>query len=301
LPGTRRSWLDTENIWSSESEADGPLGEFDAEIVDAAFAVSEPKLTISEIAEKTGLSQSTVFRLVYTLEKQGYLKRDPDSKRYRQSARMLTLSLPARTGLSVRGVALPYLEELSRHINESTKLAILDQDEIVFIAVINVPNRLTSRTELGQRSPAYCTALGRVLLAFLSSEKQGEIIDRIRFTRKTEKTITDPEVFRAELEKVRTQGYALQDQEFIPGLAALAAPIFGHGDQVEAAISLSMLPSELLHSQHMDSYTRELLDHAVKISEALGYLGSFYRELPANSPESPQIARPTLLSAANFT
>jgi IclR family pca regulon transcriptional regulator len=267
----------------------------------AAFTVSEPKLTISDIAEKTGLSQSTVFRLVYTLEKLGYLKRDPDSKRYRQSVRMLTLSLATRTGLSVRGVALPYLEDLSKRINESTKLAVLDEDEIVFIAVFEAPNKLTYRTELGQRSPAYCTALGRVLLAFLPQEKRREIIDVIQFARKTERTITDPEAFRAELERIRTQGYALQDQEFIPGLAALAAPVFGLDGQVEAAISLSMLPSELLHSQNMDTYTRELLDHAERISEALGYLGSFYRELPANSPESPQIARPTLLSAANFT
>ena len=108
-------------------------------------------------------------------------------------------------------------------------------------------------------------------------------------------------MFIAELERIRTLGYALQDQEFIPGLAALAAPIFGHTGRIEAAISLSMLPSELLHSKNMDSYTRELLDHAERISESLGYHGSFYHELSDNNAALQHIARPSLSSATSLT
>ena len=92
----------------------------------STFTVKTPSLKVSEIAEMTGLDQATVFRFVYTLEYLGYLVRDEETKRYHQSVRMLSLSLPAREGIAVREVALPVMFELSEKINETVKLAVLD-------------------------------------------------------------------------------------------------------------------------------------------------------------------------------
>jgi IclR family pca regulon transcriptional regulator len=238
----------------------------------SAFTVKRPSLKVSEIAEMTGLDQATVFRFVYTLEHMGYLIRDEESKRYRQSVRMLSLSLPAREGLTVREVALPVMFELSGKINESVKLAVLDGVEIVMIALAEVMDKLVYRTPIGHRSPAYCTAQGKVLLAYQPLENWDRLISRIDFVKRTENTIVDPQVFRQELLKVRQQGYSVQDGELIVGLGSIAAPIFDHTGRIAGAINISGLSMDIMHDERINVYLEELLKSARVISTKLGYV-----------------------------
>ncbi len=238
----------------------------------SAFTVKRPSLKVSEIAEMTGLDQATVLRFVYTLEHLGYLVRDEETKRYRQSVRMLSLSLPAREGLTVREVALPVMFELSGKINETVKLAVLDGVEIVIIALVEVLDKLVYRTPIGHRSPAYCTAQGKVLLAYQPIEDWDRLISRIDFVKHTENTIVDPQMFRQELLKIRQQGYSVQDGELIVGLGSIATPVFDHTGKIAGAINISGLSMEIMRDERINVYLEELLKSARTISSKLGHV-----------------------------
>lgn len=243
----------------------------------SAFTVKKPALKVSEIAEMTQLDQATVFRFIYTLEHLGYLVRDEDTKRYHQSVRMLTLGLPAREGLPVRELALPSMIELSKKINESVMLAVLDGTDIVTVSVIEILDKLYYRTNIGQRTPAYCTALGKVILAFQPLDRWDRSISMIDFVPRTEKTIIDPSKFREALMQIRRQGYAREDGELILGLGSIAAPIFEHSGEVTAAINISGLSTEILNEVKADTLISELLTRARDISAKLGYVPEINR------------------------
>ena len=238
----------------------------------STFTTKQPSLKVSEIAEMTGLDQATVFRFVYTLEKMGYLVRDEETKRYRQSVRMLTLSLPARSGTVVRDVALPAMFELSKTVNEIVTLAVLDGVEIVTIAIAEIPEKIVFSTPIGHRQPAYCTAAGKILLASQPIETWERLISRIEFVQYTEKTIVDPGLFREELLKARQQGYATQDGELLVSLGSMAAPIIDYHKDIVAAINISGLSVQMLDEERVDNYVNELLNSARIISKQMGYL-----------------------------
>jgi len=238
----------------------------------SAFTVKKPALKVSEIAEMTKLDQATVFRFIYTLEHLGYLVRDEDTKRYHQSVRMLTLGLPAREGIPVRELALSSMNELSKKINESVKLGILDGVDLITVGVVEILDKLSYRTPIGHRAPAYCTALGKVLLAYLPLDRWDRMISMIDFVPRTENTITDPSKFREALMQIRRQGFARQDGELILGLGSIAAPIFEHSGEVTAAVNISGLSTEILHEAKADILISELMLCARDISAKLGYI-----------------------------
>ncbi len=238
----------------------------------STFTVKKPALKVSEIAEMTSLDQATVFRFVYTLEKLGYLVRDEETKRYHQGVKMLTISLPAREGIPLRELALPVMYELSKAVNETVTLNILDGVEIVTIAISEVLERVYYRSRLGQRMPVYCTSQGKVLLAYQPIDKWDQLIAKIDFAPQTERTIVDPGQLRDELFKTCQQGYAVEDSELILGLSSIAAPVFDHHGQVAAAVNLSGLSMQLLHADKAEFYIGELVKCARDISAKLGYL-----------------------------
>jgi DNA-binding IclR family transcriptional regulator len=237
----------------------------------SSFSMKKPSLKVSEIAEYTGMDQATVFRFIYTLEHLGYLIRDEDTKRYRMSVRMLSLVLPAREGIAVRDVALPYMSELSKRINESVKLAILDGIESVIVAVVEILDKLTYRTPIGHRNPVYCSSMGKALFAYQPVETWDKLIPKIEFTPRTDRTITDPNKFREELIKIRNQGYAIQDSELVVGLGSIAVPIFDHSGDVTGAINISGVSVEILQNSRIEFYISELKSTAQLVSNKLGY------------------------------
>jgi DNA-binding IclR family transcriptional regulator len=237
----------------------------------STFTVKRPTLKVSEIAELANLDQATVFRFVYTLERLGYLVREEDTKRYHQSVRMLTLCLPARESITVREVALPCMAELSKLTNETVKLGIFDAMEVVMVAVLEIPDKLVYRTPIGHRSPIYCTALGKVLLAFQPIETWDALISQIDFIPRTENTIVDPQKFRECLLETYEQGYSIQDGEQILGLSSLAAPIFDSSGKIVAGLNVSGLSMHILEQGKPEYLIEELIKCAMKISNKLGY------------------------------
>lgn len=238
----------------------------------STFTPKRPALKVSEIAEITGLDQATVFRFVYTLEKLGYLMRDEETKRYHQTVRMLTLSLPARQGIAVREVSLPVMYDLSKTVKEVVTLAVLDGVDVVNIGIVEIPEKIVFSTPIGHRSPGYCTAAGKVLMAYQPVETWDRMINRIDFERYTERTIADPKQFRAELARTRERGYGLQDGELIANLSSIAAPIIDfHGD-VAGALNISGFSMLLMNEEKKDTYIHEVVKAARVISTELGHM-----------------------------
>ena len=145
------------------------------------------------------------------------------------------------------------------------------------IAVKEVFDKMVHRTPIGNRSPGYCTALGKVLLAYQPLKEWDRLIGEIDFIPRTEKTIVDPEKFREELLRIRINGYTCQDGEYIPGLGSIAAPIFDHSGQIVAAINVSGLSVQIVEGEKLAPLLAELQKTSQEISARLGYDPALHR------------------------
>jgi IclR family pca regulon transcriptional regulator len=236
----------------------------------STFTVKQPSLKVSEIAELANLDQATVFRFVYTLERLGYLVREEDTKRYHQGVRMLTLCLPARKVSPSVYVALPYMNELSKITNETVKLGIVDNIDVVRLPLLKFQINLFMHTDRASFSGSLHSSR-KVLLAFQPMETWETMISQIDFSPRTEKTIVDPQKFRECLLETRNQGYALQDGEQILGLSSLAAPIYDSSGKIVAGLNVSGLSIHFLEQGKPDFLIDELIKCATNISTKLGY------------------------------
>jgi IclR family pca regulon transcriptional regulator len=239
-------------------------------LVIQSFSPQHPQMTISQLAVKTGLSRAAVRRCLYTLTKLGFAGAE-DGSRYGLRPRMLTLSNTYSTSSSLSTAAQPIIERMSATLRESFSVATLDGDDIVYVARANV-NRVMVAVDLhiGSRLPAYCTSMGRVLLAYLPSEQLEQYLARAVLTPHTTRTITSIDKLRLSLRNVRRNGYALVDQELEVGLRSLAVPVYSPSGRVVATINLSG------HAPRMpvfDMQTR-FLPH---LRNAAAELGAFLR------------------------
>jgi IclR family pca regulon transcriptional regulator len=207
-------------------------------LVIQAFSQQHPQMTISQLSVKTGLSRAAVRRCLYTLTKLGFAGAE-DGSRYALRPRMLTLSNTYTASSSLSSAAQPILERMSHSLHESFSVATLDGDEIVYIARTTVSRVMSVDLHIGSRLPAYCTSMGRVLLAFLSSEQLDQYFARAVFTPHTTRTITNADKLRLALRNVRRNGYALVDQELEVGLRSLAVPVYSPTGRVVATVNLS--------------------------------------------------------------
>ncbi len=224
---------------------------------------------VSELSRRLGLGKSTVHRLCATLEHRGYLVRDPHTGRYRLSLRLFQIGSAALSELDLPRRALPALEALAAAVEETVHLAVLDGDEIVFIAKVDSPHPLRLYSQVGRRSPAHCTALGKVLLAHAAPEVRSRILAR-PLRRYTATTITDPAMLERTLEDVRRRGYAVDDQEFEEGIRCVAAPVRDYTGRVVAALSVSA-PAARLPRARFPALAEHVIAAAGQVSHALGH------------------------------
>ena len=208
-------------------------------IVIQAFTQQTPMMTISQLSVRTGLSRAAVRRCLYTLTKLGFAGAE-DGQRYALRPRMLSLSHTYTTSSALSTAAQPILERMSTTFKESFSVATLDGDEIVYIARTVVPSRVMAvDLHIGSRLPAYCTSMGRVLLAYLPPEQLEQYLARAELTPHTTRTVTSAEKLRLALRTVRRLGYALVDQELEVGLRSLAVPVYAPNGRVVATVNLS--------------------------------------------------------------
>jgi IclR family pca regulon transcriptional regulator len=207
-------------------------------IVIQAFSQATPQMTISQLSIKTGLSRAAVRRCLYTLTKLGFAGAE-DGSRYSLRPRLLTLSQTYTTSNSLSTAAQPILERMSAMFRESFSVATLDGEDIVYIARTAGIRVMAVDLHIGSRLPAYCTSMGRVLLAYLPPDELEAYLARATLTPHTTRTITSVEKLRLALRNVRRNGYALVDQELEVGLRSLAVPVYGPSGRVTATVNLS--------------------------------------------------------------
>lgn len=208
-------------------------------IVIQAFTQQTPQMTISQLSVRTGLSRAAVRRCLYTLTKLGFAGAE-DGQRYALRPRMLSLSHTYTTSSALSTAAQPILERMSSTFRESFSVATLDGDEIVYIARTQVPSRVMAvDLHIGSRLPAYCTSMGRVLLAYLPPEQLEQYLSRVDLVPHTTRTITAVDKLRLALRNVRRLGYAVVDQELEVGLRSLAVPVYAPNGRVVATVNLS--------------------------------------------------------------
>jgi IclR family transcriptional regulator, pca regulon regulatory protein len=207
-------------------------------IVIQAFTQQSPQMTISQLSVKTGLSRAAVRRCLYTLTKLGFAGAE-DGSRYSLRPRMLSLSHTYTASNTLSTAAQPILERMSAALRESFSVATLDGEDIVYIARTQVNRVMAVDLHIGSRLPAYCTSMGRVLLAYLPTDQLETYLAKAVLTPHTTRTITSVEKLRLALRNVRRNGYALVDQEYEVGLRSMAVPVYAPSGRVVATLNLS--------------------------------------------------------------
>lgn len=204
-----------------------------------AFSQERRILTTSQISQRTGIPRAAVRRCLYTLTKLGFVTEE-DNRLFSLRPRVLKLGHAYLATTPLAHAAQPVLRHISTTLNESSSVAILDGDEILYIARASTSRIMSIDLHIGSRLPAYCTSMGRVLLSHFSDEALDAYLDRTKLIQYTPRTIVSREGLRSTLESVRANGYALVDQELEIGLRSIAVPIIGTGRQVSAALNVGV-------------------------------------------------------------
>jgi IclR family pca regulon transcriptional regulator len=234
-------------------------------IVIQAFTQQSPQMTISQLSIKTGLSRAAVRRCLYTLTKLGFAGAE-DGSRYSLRPRMLTLSHTYTTSNTLSTAAQPILERMSATLRESFSVATLDGEDIVYIARTQVNRVMAVDLHIGSRLPAYCTSMGRVLLAYLPADQLEHYLAKVVLTPHTTRTVNSIEKLRIALRNARRNGYALVDQEFEVGLRSLAVPVYSPTGRVVATVNLSGNAPRLSVLEMQSRYLTPLRNAANELS-----------------------------------
>ena len=220
-----------------------------------AFDAEHPDLTLSEVARRAGIPRAAAGRFLRTLEDLGYVRGSAGSgvgRTFALTPRVLELGFSYLSALSIPEIVQPHLERLSREVDESVSAAVLDDGDIVYIARVPTRRIMSVRITIGTRFPAFATSMGRVLLAGLPAAALDELLAASVLPSLTERTVTDAAQLRAELDRVRAEGWSLVDGELEPGLRSVAVPLRDRRGDVVAAVNVST------------SATRDTVEHVLE-------------------------------------
>lgn len=204
-----------------------------------AAAERREGLTNSEISRRLGIPKSSASYILRTLERRGYLRRDAESGRYRLGLKILSLGGDAQSNLDTADVALPFMRALEEKIHMTVHLAVLDHGEAVYIEKVEAPGFFKVNTWVGRRMFLHSTSVGKCLLAWLPKQEVETIVKQQGLKKRTPKTITTMTRLLADLERVKDEGYALDDEENSLGARCLGAPVFDVTGNVVAALGAS--------------------------------------------------------------
>jgi len=196
-------------------------------------------LTNSEISRKLGIPKSSASYILRTLERRGYLRRDTESSRYRLGLKILSLGGDAQANLDIADIALPFMRALEEKIHMTVHLAVLDQGEAVYIEKVEAPGFFKVNTWVGRRMFLHSTSVGKCLLAWLPKQEAEAIVKQQGLKKRTPKTINTIGRLLADLERVKDEGYAVDDEENSLGARCVGAPVFDVTGNVVAALGAS--------------------------------------------------------------
>lgn len=232
-----------------------------------AFSDSRRSLTIAQISQKTGIPRAAVRRCLHTLKQLGYA--DSDVNNFSLRPKILTLGYSYLSSTPLTVSAQPYLNNISRTLGESCSLAVLDDNEVLYVARSATSRVMSVALNTGSRLPAYCTSLGRAMLAHLPDEQLKAYFEKVKLRALTDKTVVSQKRLRDILAGVREQGYAVIDEELEVGLRSIAVPVRGASGNVLAALNVGAQAARVSVAQMEEEILPVLLRGAQDLSVLL--------------------------------
>src|SRR5436189_5131989 len=210
----------------------------------SAFRSGRPLLGVSELGREVGLSRSTAHRYVATLATLGYLQQDATTRRYRLGPRVLDLGFSAIHSMELREISAPHLQQLSDETGYTVNMGVLDGTDIVYIercrSAQQGQREIDLNLHVGSRLPAYCTSMGKVLLAGLPEAELEDVLDQVQFQQRGPNTLVERRALVEALGAVRDAGIAVNNEELAYGLRSIAVPVRDNSGGVVAAINLAV-------------------------------------------------------------
>ncbi len=232
-----------------------------------AFSDQRRAMTIAQISHKTGIPRAAVRRCLYTLKQLGYA--DAEANNFYLKPKILTLGYSYLSSTPLTVSAQPCLNQLSRTLNESCSLAVLEDDEVLYISRSQTSRVLSVALNDGSRLPAYCTSLGRVLLAGLSEPALDQYFSKVKLVAYTDRTVVGEARLREIIAETRQRGYAIVEEELEIGLRSIAVPVRGASGATMAALNIGAQATRVSRSQLEQTVLPALLNSAAELSVLL--------------------------------
>lgn len=229
-------------------------------------------VSLNQLVASTGLNKSTVLRLIAPLTERGIVAKNPETGTYRLGLRVVEWAATLLSETETTRVAAPHLDRLVEATGETAFLVVYDDGDVVYLSKVESPNLLRMSSNIGTRTPAYSTANGKAILAFLPPSEVDRVVAR-GLRPFTPYTLTSPDALRAQLEDVRVKGYAVDNQENVLDARCAGAPLFDRQGQVAGAISLSG-PAFRVDLARVEEMGGLVVAAAAAISRELGYVPS---------------------------
>ncbi len=226
-------------------------------------------ITLNSLWRKLQWDKATILRMCTTLERRDYIRRDPSTRCYSLGWRIFGLYESIIKNIDLQRMTKPYLEQLEKKTGESAHMAFIFEKSVVFIDKVVGSLNPPVNVQIGGRAPLHCTSLGKVYLSFAAEEELDKLLES-PLKKYTENTIDTKEQLSRVLIKIREQGYAIDNEEYIPGVRCVAAPILNQTGHPIAAISISA-PKNRLSLSRCREYGEYIRDATLKISKLLGY------------------------------
>ena len=233
------------------------------------LAQSSSYMGINEICEYTGFSQSTVHRILNEMVQCGYVEKNERYKKYKVGMEAIILAGSFFTSSSVVTLAREELQRLNQLTLETVHLLAVSGDDVVYIDKVDTKHSLGLMSAIGKHNPIYCTSGGKAILAFQLPDQIERYIRTVERRRFTEQTIVEEDAFRAELEQIRAQGYAVDNGEHHSDVTCVGAPIFGHGGNAIASISIAA-PTARFSLEKAHELAPQVVESAHSVSLKLG-------------------------------
>ena len=232
-----------------------------------AFSDQRRAMTIAQLSHKTGIPRAAVRRCLYTLKQLGYA--DAEANNFYLKPKILSLGYSYLSSTPLTIAAQPCLNQLSQVLNESCSLAVLEDDEVLYISRSQTSRVLSVAVNAGSRLPAYCTSLGRVLLAGLAGAELDAYFARVKLVAYTDRTVVSEERLREILADVRQKGYAVVEEELEIGLRSVAVPVRGASGSTMAALNVGAQATRVSRAQMEQVFLPVLLNAATELSVLL--------------------------------
>ena len=229
----------------------------------------EPEIGITALSQKVLMPKSTLFRFLQTLKMLGYVNQEEDGDKYSLTLKLFELGSKALEHIDLVKYADAKMQDLSKITKETTHLGIIDGENLVYIHKVDSQYQLRMYSRIGRHRPLYCTAIGKILLAWLQESEVQSILKQVEFIQYTKNTLPNIDQLLNELKEVRQLGYAADQEEVELGLLCLAAPIYNRFGTVIAGLSLSF-PALRFDTDQKQRYIQLLHQYAAEISACMG-------------------------------